>query len=329
MINGGRAGSSLLTLGSKQFKHLLVDYGLYVVFAAIVIFFTIRNPKFLALNNIITIVQMSSTLGIVVVGMFFVLIGSGIDISVASNMYFCATVSAVLLNTYHFSIFWCFLISVICGCFVGVINGVFVSRFRLVPFIVTLATMSIVRGFGLIVSGQQLIVLDESVLVVSNTRIFGVPLVAYIFIGTALVGHILLVYTQFGRQLFACGNNYNGAVKIGINGPRIIFLSYLICGICAGLAGMVNVCNLSSISQNFALGDEFVVISSTVVGGASLFGGKGRILPGAFLGIIMIQVILNGLTLAEASPFLYQIIRGVLIFIAVMMDSIKFSGELR
>jgi ribose/xylose/arabinose/galactoside ABC-type transport system permease subunit len=92
---------------------------------------------------------------------------------------------------------------------------------------------------------------------------------------------------------------------------------------------MENACNLASINLDFARGDEFVVISSAVIGGASLFGGKGRVIPGAFLGIIMIQVILNGLTLAEASPFLFMAFRGFLIYIAVMMDSIKFSGELR
>jgi ribose/xylose/arabinose/galactoside ABC-type transport system permease subunit len=323
------SGVSALSLGGKKFKSLLVDYGLYAVFAMIILFFAFRNSKFLALNNIITIIQMSSTLGIVVVGMFFVLIGAGIDISVASNMYFGAVVSAILLNNYHLPIFWCFVVSVLCGGLIGVINGIFIAKFRIVPFIVTLATMSIARGFGLIFSGQKQIVLDQSGFIVSNTRILGIPLVAYIFIGTAVIGHILLAYTQFGRQLFACGNNYAGSVKIGINASRTVFISYIICGMCAGLAGMVNACNLAAVSQNFAIGDEFVVISSAVVGGASLFGGKGRILPGALLGIIMIQVILNGLTLAEASPFLYQVIRGIIIFIAVMMDSIKFSGDLR
>ena len=264
-----------------------------------------------------------------VVGMFFVLISAGVDISVASNMYLCAVISSTLLNRFQIPMLWCFIVSVFIGSLVGIVNGFFIAKIRLVPFIVTLATMSIVRGFGLLFSDQKIIVLNESTFIVSNTRIFGVPLVAYIFIGTAIIGHILLRYTQFGRQLFACGNNYPGAVKIGINGPRTIFLSYLICGMCAGLAGMVNACNLAMINLNFAIGDEFVVISSAVIGGASLFGGKGRILPGALLGIIMIQVILNGLTLAEASPFLFNVTRGLLIFIAVMMDSIKFSGELR
>jgi ribose/xylose/arabinose/galactoside ABC-type transport system permease subunit len=313
----------------KKIRRLLMDYGLYVVFLGVIIFFAVKNPKFLSRNNAITVLQMSSTLGIVVVGMFFVLIGAGIDISVASNMYFAAVVSAMLLNTYKIPILLCFAVAVFCGALIGCVNGALIARLRIFPFIITLATMSIARGLGLYFSDQKLMVLDPSSFVVSKTRLLGVPLVAYIFITTAVIGHILLKYTQFGRQLFACGDNYTGAVKIGVRGPRVIFFSYLICGACAGLAGMVNACNLSSISNNFAIGDEFVVISASVVGGASLFGGKGKMIPGAFVGIIMIQVILNGLTLAQGSPFAYQVARGVIIFIAVMVDSLKYSGELR
>jgi len=313
----------------KTLKKLVVNYGLYFVFLFIVVYFTVKNPAFLALGNIITIVQMASTLGIVVVGMFFVLITGGIDISVASNMYFSAVVSSTLLNNHGVPIALCFLISMACGTLVGAVNGLFISKYKIVPFITTLATMSIARGLGLFFSNQKLIVLDQSGFEVSNTRIFGVPLVVYIFFAAVLAGHIILSLTQFGRQLYACGNNLAGANKIGINGTRTVFIAYAVCGAMAGLAGMVNACNLSSINQNFATGDEFVVISSAVVGGASLFGGKGRVLPGAIIGIVMIQVILNGLTLSQASPFVYQVIRGIIIFIAVMMDSIKYSGEIR
>lgn len=308
-------------------KDFLINYGLYIVFVVLLLFFTIMNPKFINIRNAITILQMSSTLGIVVVGMFFVLITGGIDISVASNMYFSAILASILLNNYHIPIWLCFIVATLCGTLIGTINGLFVAKFKIVPFITTLATMSIARGLGLFISNTKLIVLDESAFVVSNTRIFGVPLVAYIFLVTVLIGHFILTRTRYGRQLFACGNNYSGAEKIGINGVRTVFLAYVFCGAMAGLAGMVNACNLSMINQNFAIGDEFVVISSAVVGGASLFGGKGKVLPGALIGIVMIQVILNGLTLMQASPYIYNIVRGAIIFIAVMIDSIKYSGE--
>lgn len=326
MNDGVRAELPKAKFNTKTF---FVNYGLYFVFVAIIVYFSVRNPMFLTMSNAITIVQMASTLGIVVVGMFFVLITGGIDISVGSNMYFSAVVSCTLLNNYKVPIWGCFVISTLCGCLVGIINGTFISRYKMVPFITTLATMSIARGLGLFFSNQKLIVVDQSGFAVSNAKILGIPLVTYIFIGAAIVGHILLTRTQFGRQLFACGNNLTGANKIGVNGRRTVFFAYVICGAAAGLAGMVNACNLSSVNQNFAIGDEFVVISSAVVGGASLFGGKGKILPGAMIGIIMIQIILNGLTLTQASPYVYQVVRGVIIFIAVMIDSIKFSGEIR
>ncbi|MEA5016819.1 MAG: ABC transporter permease [Candidatus Limiplasma sp.] len=313
----------------RVFKDFFVNYGLYVVFLALIGFFSIRNPAFLTMRNGITILQMASTLGVVVVGMFFVLITGGIDISVASNMYFSAVVAATLLNNFKIPIWLCFVVSMASGCVIGSINGLFVAKFKMLPFITTLATSSIARGLGLLVSNTKLIVLDNSAFAVSNTRILGVPLVAYIFLAMALVGHVILKRTSYGRQLFACGNNLQGAKKIGINGDRTVFLAYLFCGAMAGLAGMMNACNLSSVNQNFAIGDEFVVISSAVVGGASLFGGKGRVLPGALIGILMVQVIMNGLTLIQASPYIYTVIRGVVIFIAVMIDSIKYSGEIR
>lgn len=313
----------------KRFVDFFCSYGLYVIFLIVIIFFASQSPQFLTGRNAVTIIQLASALGIATVGMFFVLITGGVDISVASNMYFSAVVGSYLLNQMGLPIWVSFIAGIICGGFIGAINGLFIARFKMVPFITTLATMSIARGFGLFVSGQKLIVLNDQGFRVANTRLLGVPIMAYVFLAAVLLGHFVLTRTQFGRQLFACGNNLAGANKIGINGPKTVFIAYLVCGCLAGLAGMVNACNLTSINQNFAIGDEFVVISSAVVGGASLFGGKGRVFPGALVGIIMIQVIINGLTITNASPYAYTVVRGVIIFIAVMVDSIKFSGEIR
>ena len=161
----------------RTLRDFFVNYGLYAVFLALIAFFAIRNPMFLTVKNGITILQMASTLGVVVVGMFFVLITGGIDISVASNMYFSAVVATTLLNTFKIPIWLCFVVSMASGCLIGAINGLFVAKFKMLPFITTLATASIARGFGLLVSHTKLIVLDESAFVVSNTRILGVPLV--------------------------------------------------------------------------------------------------------------------------------------------------------
>ncbi|MEE0419774.1 MAG: ABC transporter permease [Lachnospiraceae bacterium] len=310
----------------KKLLDLFCTYGLYVIFVILLAYFAIQSKNFLTLSNAVNVLRLSSTLGISVVGMFFVLITAGIDISVSANMYFSAVVGTTLLNNLGMPLPVCFAGAVLSGMLIGAINGFFVAKLKMVPFITTLATYSVARGLGLMFTNQQMLFLDSKAMSFAGAKFLGIPLMVYIFIAVVLIGHFILTRTQYGRQLFACGNNLAGANKMGINGTKVVFLAYFICG---GLAGMVNACSLSVINPNFAIGDEFVVISSAVIGGASLFGGKGRILPGAIIGIVMVQVITNGLTIIGASAYAFTIFRGVIIFIAVMMDSIKFSGEIR
>lgn len=321
------------TRKSKVFRQKLVDlfisYGLYVIFVIVLAYFAFQSKNFLTISNAINVLRLSSTLGIAVVGMFFVLITAGIDISVSANMYFSAVVGTTLLNNLGLPLPLCFAGALLSGLLIGAINGFFIAKLKMVPFITTLATYSVARGLGLMFTNQQMLFLDTSVLKFSGAKFLGIPLVVYMFIIIVLVGHFILTKTQYGRQLFACGNNLLGANKMGINGTKTVFIAYLICGGLAGVAGMTNACILSVINPNFAIGDEFVVISSSVIGGASLFGGKGKVLPGAIIGIVMVQVITNGLTMMGASAYVFTIFRGVIIFIAVMMDSIKFSGEIR
>lgn len=317
----------------KSFQRKLVNlfctYGLYVIFIILLAYFAIQSKNFLTLSNAINVLRLSSTLGIAVVGMFFVLITAGIDISISANMYFSAVVGTTLLNHLGMPLPICFLGAILSGLLIGAINGFFVAKLKMVPFITTLATYSVARGLGLMFTNQQMLFLDSRAMQFTGVKFLGIPLMVYIFLAVVLIGHFILTKTQYGRQLFACGNNLAGANKMGISGTKVVFLAYFICGALAGLAGMVNACSLSVINPNFAIGDEFVVISSAVIGGASLFGGKGRILPGAIIGIVMVQVITNGLTITGASAYAFTIFRGVIIFIAVMMDSIKFSGEIR
>jgi len=308
---------------------LFCTYGLYVIFVVMVVFFTIQKSNFLTINNILTILKSSSVLGTAVVGMFFVLIVAGIDISVASNMYFSAVVGVTLLNNFNAPLLVCFIAACLSGLFIGIINGFFVAKVKIVPFIVTLATYSVAKGMGLFFTNQKMLFLNARSMELAKAQFLGVSAFIYIFIAIVLIAHFVLTSTQFGRQLYAVGNNLVGANKMGINGAKTIFIAYVICGGLAGIAGMLNAVNLSVINPNFAQGDEFVVISSSVIGGASLFGGKGRVLPGAIIGIVMVQAIINGLTMMGASAYVYTIFRGIIIFIAVMADSIKFSGEIR
>ncbi len=313
----------------KKIVDFLCTYGLYFIFIIMIIFFATQQSNFFSVSNFLLILKSASVLGIACVGMFFVLIVAGIDISVSMNMFFSAVVGATLMNNMGMPLPVCFLASCISGLLIGCINGFCVAKLKIVPFITTLATYSVARGLALLFTNQQMLFLGSSVIDFANIRWFGISIFVYIFILIVLIAHYVLTSTQFGRQLYACGNNLVGAEKIGINGTKIVFLAYAICGALSGLAGMLSACNLSVINPNFAQGDEFVVISSSVIGGASLFGGKGKVLPGAIIGIVMVQAIVNGLTMIGASAYTYTIFRGIIIFIAVMVDSIKFSGEIR
>jgi len=144
-----------------------------------------------------------------------------------------------------------------------------------------------------------------------------------------VVFHYLLKYTVYGRQLMAQGNNEEAARKLGIRTKRNAIIAYVICGAMAGFGGVLSAGQVGALSSNFAKGNEFDIIPAAVLGGISLFGGKGSILPGAVIGIVLVNTITNGLTMMAANPYVYTIVRGVIIFIAVMLDSMNYKGELR
>ena len=159
--------------------------------------------------------------------------------------------------------------------------------------------------------------------------VLGVSVLIIIGIVALAIFHFVMRYTTYGCQLKAQGNNREAAGKIGINTRRNTFVAYIICGAMCGLAGILSAGQNGSVPSNFANGNEFVIIPAAVLGGISLFGGKGSIFPGAIIGILLINTIVNGLTMMNADPYFYTIVRGIIIFLAVMVDSLNYKGEIR
>ncbi len=316
------------TARPAKYIDLLADYGIYVVLVLLCIIFSSISSVFFTGRNIINILQQAAPTGIASVGMVFVLLTAGVDISLGSTMFMSATFAAMAVSA-GYGLIAAILLAIAGGGAVGALNGFVVSRFRIPPFIVTLATLSIARGIALWVSKATLILLRDSVTVISSYRIFNVPLPVYLMLGIMIIGDIVLKYTQFGRQLYAIGNDPAAAVKTGIPVRRSIFIAYLACGAIGGFAGFILACQLAHTTPNFALGTEFVVISAIVIGGVSLFGGKGKIFPGAFVGVLTVMVIQNGLVIVQAPALMFPLVRAVIIFVAVMADSIRNSGEIR
>jgi ribose transport system permease protein len=316
----------------------LTRYGIYLVFVLLVVAFSFANPRFCTLENLLLILQQASPLGIAVVGMVFVLLVVGIDISVGRSMFFISTLIGFMVTTTGvIPEAWfgdargpCLVLGlvVLMGCAVGCINGMLVTRFAILPFIVTLATGSILRGLGLKISGSASI--NVSVLGgLSNGRVWHLPNVLIIFVIVLILFDYVLRHTTYGRHLMAIGNSPRNAERAGIKVKRNIILAYVICGGLGALGGILSAGQIGSVAAGFGEGNEFIVISAAVLGGNSLFGGKGTILPGAVIGIILITTIMNGLAMMNASPFIYTIVRGLIIFFAIALDSIQHKGELR
>jgi ribose/xylose/arabinose/galactoside ABC-type transport system permease subunit len=317
---------------------LLLKYGVYFCFLLMVVYFSTRNPRFFTVDNLLLILQQASPLGIVVVGMTLVLVLGGLDISVGRIMFLSGSVIGYMLTRTSLlpselferadGYLIVFGICVLVGAFIGLINGLLVARLRIVPFIATLAIGSIIRGIGLTISGSR----TPATSLISgfvNGKLFGLPMTLVFFIVIALFFDFVLRRTVYGRHLMAIGNSPDMAHKTGINVGRSMILAYVISGSLAGLSGGLLAGQVGAITISFGEGNEFIAISAAVLGGTSLFGGKGSIIPGAIIGIILVTTIMNGLAMVNASPYVYTIVRGCIIFFAVMVDSIKYKGELR
>jgi ribose transport system permease protein len=317
---------------------LLTQYGIYAVLVVLVLVFSLANEHFFTLDNLLLILQQAAPLGIAVVGTVFVLLVVGIDISIGRSMFLISTLVGFFVTSVGIipeawfadlrGMVLVLLMVLLMGGIVGLINGVLVTRFHILPFIVTLATGSILRGVGLKVSGSSSV--DVSFLgALSNGRIGPLPNVVLLFVLVLLVFDHVLRRTAYGRHLLAIGDSERNAERAGIPVKRNIVIAYVICGALGALGGILSAGQIGSVAAGFGEGNEFIVISAAVLGGTSLFGGKGNILPGAVIGIILITTIMNGLAMMNASPFIYTIVRGVIIFVAIALDSIGHKGELR
>ncbi len=205
----------------------------------------------------------------------------------------------------------------------GAINAFFVARLRLIPFIVTLATLYLGRGFALWLTETRAMNLPASFLRLGTDRAAGVPIPLWVLVAALALAHVTLSHTPFGRRVYAVGQDAEAARKAGIDTTHILAAVYVICGICAAAGGILALAQLGSVSPTFGMNKEFSAIAAAVLGGTSLFGGRGRVFPGTVLGAVLIQSVENGLVMVNANPYVYPLITSGIIFLAVLTDSIR------
>ncbi|MBA3872552.1 MAG: ABC transporter permease [Anaerolineae bacterium] len=309
-------------INAERISTLMLQNTTLILFVMIFLFFGIQSPRFLELESISNIVKQASFTGVVAVGMTFVLLTAGIDISVGSNMYLSSLVAGLLFRDQNFGVVAALLAALVTGALLGAFNAFCIVRLRIIPFIVTLATLVAGRGLGTVLTESVTLDFPQSILDFGHSKILGLPMPIIVFTFVVILAYLVLTRTPFGRQIYAVGNDVEAAKKAGINTGRVIALAYIISGVCAALGGFILMSQIGRLDQQYAAGEEFNVIAAAVLGGTSLFGGVGNAF-GAVVGAVLVQMVQAGLVFNNVNLYLQPMVQAVIIFIAVFFDSLR------
>ncbi|MBB6040142.1 ribose/xylose/arabinose/galactoside ABC-type transport system permease subunit [Oribacterium sinus] len=298
------------------------NYGIFVVFIVLVIILMILSPNaFAKPRNLINVVKQASINGVLACGMMFVIIAGGIDLSAGSVVALSGVVAAYLAQMQGIPIILPILGALGTGALIGLINGFGAAYAELPPFIITLATMSIVRGAALILSGGSPVFgLQEQFEGIAGISIANViPILVLYFLLIAVFSGFILNKTVFGRHVYAIGGNSITAKVSGINVKSMLLRVYIICGVFSGIAGLLIASRTMQGSPTVGVGYEMDAIAAVVIGGVSMSGGSGK-WYGTIIGALLLALISNGLDILGVSSNFQQIIKGIIIAVAVYLD---------
>lgn len=308
---------------NRRLLYPLLDHASVVVLALVLLTFGTLSPAFLRGSNLLNIVVQTSSTGILAVGMTFVLLTAGVDLSVGSVMFVAAAVGGKLaLGGWPLSVVLPVMLAI--GALGGALNALFITRLGVLAFVVTLATRYFGRGLGLWLTETRAMNLPDAFYELGAARGLGILPVPVLCLGVVvLLAHVTLTRTPFGRHVYAVGADPEAARKAGIGTASVLFAVYLVCGVCAALAGIVSLSQAPAVSPGFGNNREFMAIAAAVLGGTSLFGGRGAVFPGTLLGALLIQSIENGLNILNVDPYLYPLVTSSVILLAVLLDALR------
>lgn len=295
-------------------------------FALCMGFFGALSDTFLTAGNLLNVVRQAAPVLIVAVAMTFVIVTAGIDLSVGSIVALINALAAILMaNGFDWTATLVLMLAA--GAVVGLMQGWFIAYQGIPAFIVTLAGMSILRGVALYMTeGYSIPIRDQAGFFwLGRGTMLGLPVPAVIAALAAVLGFIVIYRTRYGRRVVAIGSNLEAARRVGMPARWTLCTVYMLSGVACAVAGLLIAARLGSGSSNAAVGFEMQVIAAVVLGGTSLMGGRGSIL-GTVLGTLTISVIGNGLILLHVSPFFTQIVTGVIILVAIWMNTRLFGG---
>ena len=298
-----------------------------LVFFILTISFVVqfRNQEFLTINNLRNLLTNTAILGILSVGMMMVLLTGGIDLSIGAVIAFTGMVTAMTVKANpEIPVVILVLESSLIGALVGLVTGILVARFSILPIIASLGMMNIMRGMTYLVSGGAWVSayqMPDSFKNMATGRFLGINNLIVISVGVFIIFFYFINFTRTGRRIYAVGSNREAADIIGLPSKRIVTMVYILMGFLSGLAGVLWVSQYASAQGDTAMGYEMNVIASCVLGGVSVSGGRGRV-AGLLLGVILFGILANALPLIHVSPFWQQAIQGFVILAAILTNII-------
>jgi ribose/xylose/arabinose/galactoside ABC-type transport system permease subunit len=308
-----------------NFSDIIKKFGVVIILIPLIIAFSFLASSFLTLNNIINIARQISMLTMVSIGMTLVLLAGGIDLSVGSQIAIIGVSVSLFIVKLNIHPAAACMIGLFITTVVGFFNGVVITFTGVAPLIATLAMQIILSGISYIICGGLPVYgLPNSIKVFAQGYIFGIiPIPVIIMAVVVLLGVFLLNKTYPGRYIRALGSNEEAARLSGINVRFYRVMVYTICGLLSGLAGLIMLGRVSSGQPGAGKGMEMDVLTAVVLGGVSLSGGKGKI-SGAFIGILIIGVVSNGMSIMGIHDYYQSVIKGVVLLAAVIFDSLRF-----
>lgn len=314
----------------QNLKHKLLSFfagkssasiGLILIFLTI----SLMTDRFLSANNLLNVARQASTNAIVAVGMTFVIITTGIDLSAGAVIALIGTITAGLIVNMGLSIPFAIVIALLVGVLIGVGKGVFISTQKIPAFIVTLALMTVLRGLAFVYTAGRPIYVDSEAFKILGRGYFGsIPIPVIIMVIVGVIGQLLLRKSRFGRHVYAVGGNEDAARLCGININKTIIGVYAYAGLMTALAGIILASRLSTGSPNVGEGAELDAIAAVVLGGTSLMGGVGSI-GGTFMGVAIIGILNNGLNLMNVSSYNQMMVKGLVILLAVWVNNLNMK----
>jgi ribose transport system permease protein len=306
----------------------LKKYTVIFVLIALIILFSFTSPYFLTVRNLTNILIQNTYFIIVAIGLSFVMIGGGIDLSVGYQMSLVGVVTAMLMLVYHLPVWLAVLAGLLLGTTLGLINGLIVTSIRIFPLIATLATATVFQGISYIISkANSFRGYPEQFLFLTKGKLWGIPFDIILALIIAILVSIVYSETVFGFRLLALGGNEEASRLAGINTRKMKILIYVICGFFTAVATMVMISKSNTTNSSFGPGTEFIALTAAIVGGVSFMGGEGSI-QSLIAGVLLLAVLGNGMQLAGWGTYAQFIVRGMILLGAVAFDQFQRNSKM-